>query len=177
MKKYICDICGRQMPDERCLIAPLKRFDGNELFSLKLKDNCGYRDVDICVDCEDRIRKSLNLTVIKIRAGKDGMECEHIDNEGDCLCNWSGCNVCMGPNSCSGFSRKEEFMKSPTSDDELIKKCKYLNKDTGECTCVYGWRVGKKCESLCPSFAIIDDEKESMGCRKDIPETYYCAYD
>ena len=122
MKKYICDICGNEMPDERHLIAPLERFDGNELFSLKLKDNCGYRDADICVDCEDKIRDSLNLIVTKIRAGKDGMECEHIDDEGNCLCNWSGCKICMGPNNCSGFSRKEEFMEkfrnSPMSDEK-----------------------------------------------------------
>lgn len=112
MKKYICDICGNEMPDERRLIAPLERFDGDELFSLKLKDSCGYRDADICMDCDDKIHKALYLTVTKIRAGKDGMECEHINDEGYCLCNWSGCKVCMGPNNCSGFSRKKEFMNS-----------------------------------------------------------------
>lgn len=142
MKKYFCDICGREIPDERRLIAPLERFDGNELFSFKLKDNCGYRDADIFVDCEDKIREALDLIVTKIRAGKDGMECEHIDDEGDCLCNWSGCKVCMGPNNCSGFSRKKEFMNSPMSVEE---KCKYHDNNTGECTCVGSWWFSKKC--------------------------------
>ena len=154
MKKYICDICGNEMPDERCLMVPLERFDDYELFNLKLKDNCGYRDADICVYCEDKIRESLYQTVKKIRAGKDGMECEHINDDGDCLCNWSGCKVCMGPNNCSGFSRKEEFMNLQMSDEE---KCKYHDNDTGECTCANGWKVGKKCEDLCPFFAVNDN--------------------
>lgn len=63
MKVYYCDICSCQMPDERHMIIPMRRFDGEEDFVIQCKDNCGFRHADICKRCEDRIKKAIQEAV------------------------------------------------------------------------------------------------------------------
>lgn len=63
MKIYYCDICSCQMPEERHMIIPMRRFDGREDFVIQCKDNCGFRHADICKRCEDRIKKAIQETV------------------------------------------------------------------------------------------------------------------
>ena len=63
MKVYYCDICSCQMPDERHMIIPMRRFDGEEDFVIQCKDNCGFRYADICKRCEDKIKNAIQEAV------------------------------------------------------------------------------------------------------------------
>lgn len=63
MKVYYCDICSCQMPEERHMIIPMRRFDGEEDFVIQCKDNCGFRYADVCKRCEDRIKKAIQEAV------------------------------------------------------------------------------------------------------------------
>lgn len=63
MKIYYCDICSCQMPDERHMMIPMRRFDGEEDFVIQCKDNCGFRHADICKRCEDKIKNAIQESV------------------------------------------------------------------------------------------------------------------
>ena len=125
MKKYICDICGQEMPEERRMLIQIKRFDGEETFNIKCFDFCSYYQADICKVCESKLKESIEDVVSKIQAkDADAMECEHRQPDNSCTCLYSNYSYCNGV--CSAFSRKENTTKCLRCD------CKYYDKEIAD---------------------------------------------
>ena len=71
MKKYYCDICSKEMNDERHMLIPIQRFDGKEELRIHCKDRYGYCYADICKSCETKVQSALNRVISDIREIED----------------------------------------------------------------------------------------------------------
>ena len=60
MVKYLCDICGKEMEEEHHLLIKIPSYFGGEDNIVRIKDNCGYKDIDCCKECENKISKAIS---------------------------------------------------------------------------------------------------------------------
>ena len=139
MKKYICDICGCEMLEERHMIIPIKNFNGDETFNIKCFDHCGYGQADICKGCEDRIKNSINESITAwIRGDGLGYPVTDKTNELDKtelyfddreICKFSRDGVCTNMNvpkivNCDGYDENCHYcdMEKKTLSGAMVKE-------------------------------------------------------
>ena len=138
MKKYICDICGCEMLEERHMIIPIKNFNGEEIFNIKCFDHCGYGQADICKECEDEIKNSINESITAWIRGDglgypvtdktdepDKTELYFDDRE---ICKFSCNGECTNMNictvNCDGYSEPCYYrdMEKKTLSEAIVKE-------------------------------------------------------
>ena len=60
MVKYLCDICGKEMEDRHYFLVKIPSRFNTEDNVIRIKDNCGYQDIDCCKECENKISKAIS---------------------------------------------------------------------------------------------------------------------
>lgn len=129
MKKYICDICGCEMSEERHIAIPIRSFDGEEKFNIKCFDHCGHNQADICKKCEDQIKNAINESITACIRGDglgahDSSNCYFYENGNCCNCN-------REEDECTGICGQYTYEK-PTASESIEKYhtscdgCKYM---------------------------------------------------
>lgn len=134
MKVYYCDICSCQMPDERHMIIPMRRFDGEEDFVIQCKDNCGFRHADVCKRCEDKIKKAIQEAVGLGYPASDKIDESdktelYFDDREICKfsCNGECNNMNIGTIICDGYSNemcRYRDMEKKTLSEAIVNKRK-----------------------------------------------------
>ena len=135
MKIYYCDICSCQIPEERKMIIPMRRFDGKEDFVIQCKDNCGFRHADICKRCENRIKKAIQEAVGLGHPSTDKTESEDNVKESTELyfddremCKFCASGACYNANSpytiCDGYDETCRYrdMEKKTLAEAIVKE-------------------------------------------------------